>query len=56
MTKTKIQTIKPVFHWKRRLNGNYPSYVKQAVIDALNGKKITITYHLEQQVLQVVLI
>lgn len=26
-------------HWKRRLNGNYPSYVKQAVIDALNGKR-----------------
>lgn len=25
--------------WKRRLNGNYPSYVKQAVIDALNGKR-----------------
>lgn len=26
-------------HWKRRLNGNYPSYVKQAVLDALNGKR-----------------
>ena len=26
-------------HWRRRLNGNYPSYVKQAVIDALNGKR-----------------
>ena len=26
-------------HWKKRLNGNYPSYVKQAVIDALNGKR-----------------
>ena len=27
-------------HWRRRLNGNYPSYVKQAVIDALKGKRI----------------
>ena len=26
-------------HWKKRLNGNYPSHVKQAVIDALNGKR-----------------
>ncbi len=26
-------------HWRRRLNGNYPSHVKQAVIDALNGKR-----------------
>lgn len=26
-------------HWVKRLNGNYPSYVKQAVIDALNGKR-----------------
>ena len=26
-------------HWKRKLNGNYPSYVKQAVMDALNGKR-----------------
>ena len=26
-------------HWQRRLNGNYPSYVKQAVVDALNGKR-----------------
>lgn len=26
-------------NWKKRLNGNYPSYVKQAVIDALNGKR-----------------
>ena len=26
-------------HWQKRLNGNYPSYVKQAVIDALNGKR-----------------
>jgi len=26
-------------YWRRRLNGNYPSYVKQAVIDALNGKR-----------------
>lgn len=26
-------------HWKKRLNGNYPSYVKQAVLDALNGKR-----------------
>lgn len=26
-------------HWKRKLNGNYPSYVKQAVTDALNGKR-----------------
>ena len=26
-------------HWKRRLNGNYPSYVAQAVTDALNGKR-----------------
>lgn len=26
-------------HWRRRLNGNYPSYVKQAVIDCLNGKR-----------------
>lgn len=26
-------------HWKRRLNGNYPAFVKQAVTDALNGKR-----------------
>lgn len=26
-------------HWRRRLNGNYSSTVKQAVIDALNGKR-----------------
>ena len=26
-------------HWQRRLNGNYSSAVKQAVIDALNGKR-----------------
>ncbi len=26
-------------NWKRRLNGNYASYVKQAVTDALNGKR-----------------
>ena len=26
-------------HWKRRLNGNYSSVVKQAVLDALNGKR-----------------
>ena len=26
-------------NWRRRLNGNYPSRVKQAVIDALNGKR-----------------
>ena len=26
-------------HWKRRLNGNYPSQVKQAVTDALNGAR-----------------
>ncbi len=26
-------------HWKKRLNGRYPSYVKQAVEDALNGKR-----------------
>ena len=26
-------------HWKKKLNGNYPSYVKQAVQDALNGKR-----------------
>lgn len=26
-------------HWKRRLNGNYASYVQQAVTDALNGKR-----------------
>ena len=26
-------------HWKRKLNGKYPSYVKQAVVDALNGKR-----------------
>lgn len=26
-------------HWRRRLNGNYSSSVKQAVIDALNGKR-----------------
>ncbi len=26
-------------HWKRRLNGNYSSAVKQAVTDALNGKR-----------------
>ena len=25
--------------WKKRLNGNYASYVKQAVTDALNGKR-----------------
>ena len=26
-------------HWRKRLNGNYTSYVKQAVLDALNGKR-----------------
>ena len=26
-------------HWKKRLNGNYASHVKQAVLDALNGKR-----------------
>lgn len=26
-------------YWKRRLNGNYADYVKQAVLDALNGKR-----------------
>lgn len=26
-------------HWVKRLNGNYPAHVKQAVIDALNGKR-----------------
>lgn len=26
-------------NWRRRLNGNYASYVKQAVMDALNGKR-----------------
>ncbi len=26
-------------NWKRRLNGNYASFVKQAVLDALNGKR-----------------
>ncbi len=26
-------------HWRKRLNGNYPSYVKKAVVDALNGKR-----------------
>ena len=26
-------------HWRKRLNGNYPSHVKQAVLDALNGKR-----------------
>lgn len=26
-------------NWKKRLNGNYPSYVAQAVTDALNGKR-----------------
>ena len=26
-------------HWRKRLNGNYPAYVKQAVLDALNGKR-----------------
>ncbi len=26
-------------HWKSRLNGNYASYVKQAVSDALSGKR-----------------
>lgn len=26
-------------HWRKRLNGNYPGFVKQAVIDALNGKR-----------------
>ena len=25
--------------WRKKLNGNYPSYVKEAVIDALNGKR-----------------
>ena len=26
-------------NWRKRLNGNYPSYVVQAVTDALNGKR-----------------
>lgn len=26
-------------HWKKRLNGNYPAYIKQAVLDALAGKR-----------------
>lgn len=26
-------------HWVKRLNGNYASHVKQAVLDALNGKR-----------------
>lgn len=26
-------------YWKKKLNGNYPSYVVQAVTDALNGKR-----------------
>lgn len=26
-------------HWIKRLNGNYASYVKQAVLDALSGKR-----------------
>ncbi len=26
-------------HWMKRLNGNYASHVKQAVVDALNGKR-----------------
>ena len=26
-------------HWRSKLNGNYPSYVAQAVTDALNGKR-----------------
>ena len=26
-------------HWRKRLNGNYADYVKQAVLDALNGKR-----------------
>ena len=26
-------------HWRKRLNGNYPDYVKQAVLDSLNGKR-----------------
>ena len=26
-------------YWQKRLNGNYPEYVKQAVQDALNGKR-----------------
>lgn len=26
-------------HWRKRLNGKYPSHVKKAVIDALNGKR-----------------
>lgn len=26
-------------HWKKRLNGNYASFVKQAVTDALDGKR-----------------
>lgn len=41
-------------HWRRRLNGNYPSYVKQAVIDALMVKETITTYHLDHQDMQVV--
>ena len=26
-------------YWRRRLDGNYPDYVKQAVLDALNGAR-----------------
>ena len=26
-------------HWRRKLNGNYPAHVKQAVTDALNGAR-----------------
>lgn len=26
-------------HWRKRLNGNYPDYVKQAVLDGLNGSR-----------------
>ena len=32
-------SINSAWTWKRRLNGNYTSAVKQAVIDALNGKR-----------------
>lgn len=34
-------------NWRRRLNGNYPSYVVQAVTDALMVREIIVIYLLE---------
>ncbi len=31
-------------HWRKRLNGNYPAHVKQAVIDAISSGKRNHTY------------